>query len=366
MSNAETAARPLPLTLEEIDHAWLEQALRRHAPEAKLNGFEILEVNHGTCTKVRIALDLDEKGKAAGIPERVMLKGGFEDHSRGMHYMHSFEVHAYADVLPVLGLPSPAAYFAEFDEARRQGIVIMEDLTLRGVEFCHPLVPNTVEQVSRRLVELARFHARTWDSAELEPGGQWGFLGVCIPETGGHMRQFLEPEIWQRFVDMPRGRAVSTYFHDRDWMAAALDKLHVLGQRLPHALLHGDTHLGNLYREKDGTPGFFDSLPHRWPGIQEVSYHMAGALDPIDRRASERGLVELYLTELARHGVTPPSLDEAMQHYAAFLAFGYCIFLVNDSLFQPEAINTAYTARFGAAMMDNDTLGVLDRLPRTA
>ncbi|RZK04062.1 MAG: hypothetical protein EOO76_00680 [Novosphingobium sp.] len=355
-------ALPLPVTIDEIDLAWLTRALRTRAPEAGLRGFEIVEVDHGTCTKIRIALDLDDAARAAGIAERVILKGGFEPHSRQMHYMHGFEVHAYADVLPVLKLPSPAAYFAGFDEARQQGIVILEDLTLRGVEFCHPLVPNSVEQVSRRLIELARFHAKTWGSPELDPGGRWGFLGVCIPETGGHMRQFLDPVVWQSFVDLPRGRAASVHFHDPRWMAEALDKLHRLAKRLPHALLHGDTHLGNLYREADGTPGFFDSLPHRWPGIQEVAYHVAGALDPIERRQAERELVALYLDELAASGVTPPSLEESMRHYAAFLAFGYCIFLVNASAFQPEAINTAYTARFSAAMVDNDTIGVLAAL----
>ena len=56
-------------------------------------------------------------------------------------------------------------------------------------------------------------------------------------------------------------------------------------------------------------------------------------------------------------------LDDAMQQYAAFLALGYCIFLVNDTEFQTEAINTAYTARFGAAMLDNRTLEIIAALP---
>jgi hypothetical protein len=362
MTNDARTIAPLPLKIEEIDRDWLTRALRTRAPGVGLHGFETLEVIHGTCTKARLRLDLDEAAQRAGIPEQVILKGGFELHSHEMPYMHESEVRAYRDMLPVLRLPSPASYFAEFDRERGQGIVIMEDLTVRGVHFCSALRPQNKEQVARRLSVLARFHAQTWGSPELEPGGRWDWLDVMVPEVGGHMAQFLQPDIWQRYVAMPRGAAASVRFHDRAWMAQALDRLAVLAAQLPHAVLHGDTHLGNLYIEPDGTPGFLDSVTHRWPAIEEIAYHIAGALDPIDRHAWERDLVRHYLEELALHGVDVPPLDEAMRQYAAFLAFGYMIFVINDSAFQPESINTAYTARFSAAMIDNDTIGVLETI----
>jgi hypothetical protein len=359
MTTITLSERPLPMTLEEIDRDWLEAALRTRAPQVRLKDFQVVDVLHGTCTKVRLQLDLDGAGRRAGIPERVILKGGFEPHSRDLYYTHDFEVRSYRDVLPVLKLTAPACYFAEFNLGQRQGIVIMDDLAALGVSFCHPLQPQSRDQVARRLSELARFHAQTWDSPELQPGGQWGGLNVMIPPGGGHLGQFLNPEDWGRYVDMPRGRAASVYFQDLGFMKDAFVRLERLAARLPHAVLHGDTHLGNLYVDRDGRPGFFDSQPHRWPAMEEVAYHLACALDPMDRRHCDRDLVQHYLGELARHGVSPPSLDEAMQQYAAFLAFGFCIFMVNESAFQPEAINTAYTARFSAAMIDNDTIGAL-------
>ena len=48
-----------------------------------------------------------------------------------------------------------------------------------------------------------------------------------------------------------------------------------------------------------------------------------------------------------------------MYQYGVFLAFGYAIFIINEAQFQTEANNTAYTARFGQAMLDHDTLGKL-------
>ena len=128
-------------------------------------------------------------------------------------------------------------------------------------------------------------------------------------------------------------------------------------------LIHGDTHLGNLYIDVDGEPGFFDSLPHLAPAMYEVSYHVTGALDVPVRRAHERELVGHYRQELIRCGVDAPRSTTSCTSSACYLANGYAIFLVNASEFQPEAINTAYTARFSSAMLDHDTIGLIAALP---
>jgi hypothetical protein len=357
---ADRAALPLPTAIEEIDREWLTAALRTRAPDTAVEAFEIVDVMHGTCTKVRLRLELNEAGRRAGIPQMVILKGGFEPHSRGMASMHESEVRGYATVLPALELPSPACCFAAYDAERRQGIVIMEDLVARGVAFCSALRPQSYAEVARRLTTLARFHARTWDSPDGLAASQWGFLEEYMAATRSYADYFLQPEVWGPYVDSPRGAAASVRFHDPAWTRDALDRLVVLaGRSRAHCVLHGDTHLGNLYVDPDGTPGFFDMLAHRGPAIAEVSYHVVCALDPADRRRWETALVAHYLEALARNGVEPPDLDEAMRDYDACLARAYFIFLINDSAFQHEAINTAYVARISAAMLERDTLARL-------
>jgi hypothetical protein len=352
---------PLPTTIEAITPEWLNAALNTRNPGVRLKGFEILDVNHGTCTKIRLQLDMDEAGRAAGIPERVILKGGFEPHSRQMHYMHEEEVHAYADVAPVSPLRFPACYFAGYSLEDRQGIVIMEDLVARGVEFLRPQRPQQPEAVAKRLTRLARHHAMSWESPELKPGGRFGWAGHVADAP--YFPTVLVPDIWRGFVDSARGAAAAVCFHDLEWMKRALDKLGRFDKTLPTVLIHGDTHLGNLYIDVDGEPGFFDSLPHLAPAMFEISYHVTCALDMPVRRAHERELVSHYRDELIRCGVGAPSLDDFMHQFGCCLAHGYAVFLVNASEFQPEAINTAYTARFSTAMLDHDTMGLLAALP---
>jgi aminoglycoside/choline kinase family phosphotransferase len=354
--------RPLPISLEEITRDWLTAALRTRHPGVTVRALEIVDVLRGTCTKIRLKLDLDDAGRRAGIPEQVILKGGFEAHARELSQMHEREVRGYRDVFPVLALPTPACHFADYDPERKQGIIIMDDLAARGVTFCNALRPQTYEQVARRLGVLARFHARSWDSPELAPGGRWGDLPEFFAVMRGFFERNVSREAWQRFIGAPRGAAVSVRFHDRDWMADAWDRLTRFSQRLPHCVLHGDIHLGNLYIEADGTPGFLDTLASRGPGMLEVSYHVSASVDAADRPRWEGALVQHYLDELASSGVDAPAFDDAMHQYGILPLYGYFIWITTESHYQPEAVNTANAARVSAAMLDHDTRGLLESI----
>ncbi|MFA7603290.1 MAG: phosphotransferase [Novosphingobium sp.] len=361
---SEASHFPLPVTTAEITPEWLTAALRVRAPGVTVRAIETIDTVHGTTTKIRLRLDLDEAGRRAGIPEIVILKGGFEPHSRavGMDQMFEREARAYRDVFPAMPLPTPDCYFADYDAERKQGIVIMEDLVRRGVSFCTVLRPQTHEEVARRLTVLARFHARSWNSPELAPGGKWGdlfeFFGIMQP----FFEHYLEPETWARFVAAPRGAASSVRFHDRDWLVRAWTAMTRFARSLPQCVIHGDVHLGNLYVYPDGTPGFFDSLASTAPGMLEVAYHISGSLDSADRRRWEGSLIQVYLAELARNGVDVPSFDEAWRQYTVLLLYGHFIFFTNEIERQAEPLNCAVVSRTSAALVDLDYLSVIETL----
>jgi hypothetical protein len=360
---ADTNRLALPTEIGDITREWLEQALSGYAPGVRVRGFEMVDFINTTCTKIRLRLELDNNRADAPIPETVILKGGFEAHSRKMWPMHKNEALSYATLMPQLGLRVPTPYFAAWDEDALQGIVIMEDLVARGVIFCSPLVPHSFEHTEKRLRALARFHAQTWDSPEIKAAGRWGWLSDMPNNWHHYFDEYLRPEVWDHYIRSPRGAAVSTEFHDRGWMHDALDRMAALANTLPFCANHRDTHIGNQYVDVDGEPGFFDCIGTTAPGMLEVAYHMGCALDLATRRTYEGALIQSYLDELRRSGVTPPSFDEAMHQYAVFLAYGYAIFIINEAVFQTEANNTAYTARFGQAMLDHDTRGKLARVP---
>lgn len=361
-----TSYFPLPVTLDEITAAWLTSAIRQRAPEATVLSFEAVDYIRTTATKIRLRLELDEAGRRAGVPELVILKGGFEAHSQkvGIPEMHLKEVQAYRNVFPALGLHAPACYFADYDHERRQGIVIMEDLVARGVTFCHALRPQTFEQASRRLRALAAFHAKTWDSADLRAGGRFGDLHDFLGNLQGFVNYHLEPETWERFNGSAQRACVSQTLLGREWMADAFARMVAFARTLPQCVIHGDMHLNNLYIDVDGTPGFYDSLATTGPGMLEVAYHVAAGVDLADRARWEAALIGTYLDELARHGVATGSFDDAFRQYKILLLYGHFVWITNEAHYQSDAINTANAARAGQAMLDHEVKALIARLPR--
>jgi hypothetical protein len=263
----------------------------------------------------------------------------------------------YRDVQPLVDMHSPTCYFAGTDAESHQSIVVMEDLRTRGVEFCHPLRPQTYEQVALRLEAIARYHAQTWNSPQFGAGGRLDWvLGRHESWSVTYQDRYLAPDVWRHYMQLPRGAAVSRVLQDREWMARALQYLGRYHQQWPVCLSHGDTHLGNLYIEADGTPGFFDAQVAKGPWQLEVTYHLIGALDLHDRRRWEKELLRHYLKSLAAQGIAAPSFEAAWEAHRREIVYGLFIFLINETRFQTEAINTAYTARFGAAALDHGTV----------
>lgn len=354
---------PMPIEVSEITADWLTAALRQRAPGVTVRGFEVVDVLYTTTAKVRIRLDLDEAGKTAGIPELIIVKGGFQPHARELDHMHLREVRGYRDVFPRVPLPHPECYFADFDAERRQGIIIMEDLVVAGVTFCNALRPQSFEQMERRLSALAAFHAKTWESPLIAPGGELGDLVDFFDVMQGFFDKYTSPEHWNRLIGAPRGAATSVRFHDREW---TIDRWHAMrrfSDSLPRCALHGDMHLGNLFEYPDGTPGFFDTLASTGPAMLEVSYHITASIDSADRPAWEEALVRHYLAELAANGAAAPGFDEAWHQYVVFTLYGMFIWLTTESHYQPEAVNTANAARMSVVMLDHDAIGVLNALP---
>lgn len=355
---------PLPIAFEEITPEWLTAALRVRQPGVTVQRVEIVDMVRGTTTKIRLRLDLDAAGKAAGLPDVMILKGGFEPHSRavGMDQMFEREARAYRDVFPVMHLPHPDCYFADYDGARKQGIVLMEDLHAKGVEFCTVLRPQTFDEVARRLRVLAQFHAPSWGSPDLQPGGKWGDLFDFFAIMQPFYEHYMLPENWSRFVSAPRGASSSVRFHDPEWVKAAWKAMTAFARSLPQCVIHGDVHLGNLYKYPDGTPGFFDSLASTAPGMLEVAYHISSSVDVADRRRWEGPLVQIYLDELAAAGVAIPSFDEAMHWYTVLLLYGHFIFMTNEVERQSEPLNCAVVSRVSTAMVDRDFARVIAAL----
>nr|WP_231377835.1 ecdysteroid 22-kinase family protein [Sphingobium sp. JAI105] len=350
----------MPVVPQDITAEWLTRALGSTHPGLVVERAEIRDVLLGTSTKIRVAIDYRAGTNPEGVPSSLIVKGGFEEHSPMLAPMYLNEIRYYRDVQPLADLRTPAAYFAASDPSSHQSIVIMEDLVARDVIFCNPLRPQSYDACAWRLRDLARYHAQSWNSPEFAPGGRWDWVrNRFSTHSSVYNARYLKPDVWDHYMASPRGAAVSVTLHDRDWMEHALGRLGEIDAVSDTCLIHGDTHLGNLYVEQDGAPGFLDMQVTRSNWALEIAYHIGCSIDVADRRRWESGLLETYLGALRQEGVAAPGFDEAWLAYVRALAYGYFIFVINEVRFQTESVNTANGSRIAAAMIDHGTKALL-------
>ncbi|MGF6479056.1 aminoglycoside phosphotransferase family protein [Paraburkholderia sp. JPY419] len=358
----------LPLQVEEITPSWLTSALAQSHEGVAIESLAIDDVMYGTATKVRVRLAYNARGRELGMPESLIVKGGFVPEYRDLNaYIYEYEARFFKEVHPCLLANVPACFYAETDSRSGQSIVILEDLRSRQVEFCRVQRPLTFAQAAANLDAQARWHAQFWQSPALENGGELGWLAAQDPlpdgEAGTYHWGQLKPDVFASYTQLPRGAAVPKRFHDRDWMEQALLDLRAFDRIGPMTFLHGDVHLGNLYFDRDGTPGFLDWQSYRrGPWAHDVTYFLISALDIADRPRWERELLEYYLERLAFHGVDkPPSFESALDAYRRHIVYGLFFWLVNPVEWQAEVNNCAVAPRFAMAALDHEIHDLMGR-----
>ncbi|SNQ52258.1 conserved hypothetical protein [Frankia canadensis] len=347
--------RPLPTTVEGLTAEWLTAALRTTRPGVTVASVEQVEVIWGTATKVLVALRYE--GDAAGLPERIWVKGGFAEHSElvGLLGVYTGEVRFFDVVAPLYPLRRPEHFFALDQEGSGQGIVALEDLRAKDVTFGRATTPFTVEQVASGLEVLAALHGQSWGR---HTPGQDG-----VPAIMGAATDLIWQQWFAALPDLfasPRAFAAPVATHGSERLQATVNAYRDFVHREATCLVHGDAHVGNTYLQADGHVGFLD-----WQVIgvghwaHDVNYFLISALDLPVRREHERDLLAHYLKSLAEHGVAAPGIDDAWEDHRKATVYGYLAWLCNPVEWQPDDINTATFARFGAAMVDHDTFGAL-------
>jgi Phosphotransferase enzyme family len=364
VSQQRAPAQELPLVVEDVTASWLTSALEQRCPGVEVTSARHETILHGTATKIRVRAKYNDLGRKAGLPETFIVKGGFSAHREMMAYIYELEMRFYRDVAPRLTVRLPKCLYAGGSTAAGQAIVILEDLDVRGASFCRVEKPLSYKQAALHLNAQAELHARWWNSDEFSTGGSLGWVEPLDPlpegEAGTYQRGQLKPDVYAKFMSLPRGVAVARVFHDRDRMERAMERLRQIDLAGPDCLLHGDFHLGNLYFDADGAAGVLDwQSTRRGPWAHDFTYFLVSALDMAERREWEKPLLRHYLEQLARHGAPAPMFDAAWDAYIAQIVYGLYYWLVNPVEFQAELNNCAVAPRFALAALDHDTFGRL-------
>jgi aminoglycoside phosphotransferase (APT) family kinase protein len=174
---------------------------------------------------------------------------------------------------------------------------------------------------------------------------------------------------WDTVVRTPGRPKLPDSLMDGTRCNLALDRYYAERNPRFRTLLHGDTHIGNIYFTADGRIGFLDwSAYHFGSCFHDVVYHVTAMLTVEDRRAHEIEILDHYLEALHRFG--GPKFDrhqdsEVMIEYRRSFMTNVIWLICPDELQSKERV-AALCERTVAAYEDHEVIDVILNPPKSA
>lgn len=322
----------------DINEEWLTDVLCADHPDARVVSYATQAGTSQTTTRTGVRVSYNDAGSTAGLPTELYTKTttGFAQRLLlGGAHMLEGEALFYTRFRPRIEMEAPQGYWGGVDERSWRSMVLMEDIAAtKGATFIDPTTPLTRAQVEDIVVNLAACHGAWWADPALEG----------MKTTRDHLRYVTS------FVNMGKRCSIGLEKADalvppsirgqgpRLWEATRRTLEHT-GMQGPRTLLHGDTHVGQVYITSDGRMGLTD-----WQSIMagswgyDFAYFVTTACEPEDRRAWERELLELYLERLGEHGGNPPATADAWRTYCENAAYPCAAWswAYGHAFYQPE------------------------------
>ena len=163
---------------DDIDVAWLNDALAERHPGVRVADVEIVRVDELTNTHVRLRVAYDEP---TGAPERMFAKLPPLDPARreslAASNMGPRESRFYTELAPVVTMRVPAMHAARYDDADRSFVQLLEDLDATGCTVPDGRHGVTRDAAAGALEDLADLHLQFEDPARRKELAGW------VPET---------------------------------------------------------------------------------------------------------------------------------------------------------------------------------------
>jgi hypothetical protein len=342
----------IPASAEDLTPRWFSEAL-----DADVESVEVLDAHSGTTGRIRVGVTGDE-----ALPPTLFVKlQPFIPEQREfvrMVGMGVAEAQLYSAVGEELPVRVPKVYCSLYDANDSSFVMVLEDLLASGCRFPKPDDSDVLDVAVSLVDELAKLHGAYWGQDldwlgrhALSPGGGAGQEarmagGAALVQSA--LDQFareMPPEFGQLGeLYVTRYRDIGTLFNE--------------GEK---TLIHGDSHIGNLFVD-DGRTGFYDwAVSSRSPGMRDVAYFLCNSLPTEVRRTEESLLLARYRSGLAEAGI---HVDDAVHdaQYRLFSVYSWVSASTTASMgsrWQPAEVGRRAMDRTTQAIADLEVLDLL-------
>jgi len=361
----------IPGSVDEINAAWLSEALQATHPGVVVAGVERIGGHSGTTTRARIELSYSHRGEpvdGGGPPARLFVKTTPATFGTrlftGVLRLGRAEAGFYREIRDAVPTPTPRAYCARVARNGGRFVLLLEDLAERGCRFPTIEHPLTLDEVRAVVCNLARFHAAFWESPRFESDLAWVKSRHNNPHRGVDRlisARANDPAIARYREVLPE--VVCANAHRINEQRELLEDYWCEG---PLSLIHGDSHVGNMFFDGDEA-GLLDwQVLQRGQGIRDVGYFLVNSIDTAMRRAHQDELIDLYLSVLQESGVPASQLDrdEIWRRYRGHALYVWIASSVTAATpgLQPAAVARRAMQRTGDALEDLRSFELLNEL----
>lgn len=360
----------IPKQIQDITVKWLNECVPADVRGgAKVVSVEATTIGEGIgflsqLARLELTYDPAGGGPATMIAKLPTLHEGMRQLAIGLGFYArelGFYQH-FAGKDP--GVRIPACYYLAGDPAD-EFVMLLEDMA--PARPGDQVASCTLEEAELAITELAKFHARWWQSPEID-GHDW------LPGPGHPFFDMLEfgyrvalPAFEEKFSPMfdPEVTRLALLMADRYKSLIA----HLMSRQ--RTLVHQDFRLDNMFfASPEGGPPFtlIDwQICQQSVGPVDIAYFLAGNLAPEVRRANESRLLELYWRTLCENGVTGYTLDDCWTDYRFgvtqllfYLVTGAPDFNVEDWNERGQLLFDRMYRGYASTVMDHDVAAVLD------
>ncbi|MBW2267799.1 MAG: phosphotransferase [Deltaproteobacteria bacterium] len=339
----------VPANPHEIDAPWLSDALAERYPGVGVADVEIAEQHEATNNHTRLHISYAEP---CDLPTTLFCKLLPCDPARrgaiAQTGMGPREARFYAKLAPHIEMRVPRVYVARHEPGDAAFVLLLEDLVTSGCGISDGTEGVSPDAAGGAIEDLAALHAHFEDPARRAAEAAW----VSPPLHSDYGQVLLQSSLEQHRDRLtPRFTELAELYIERG------EALHEIWQQGPRTVIHGDTHIGNLFDDA-GRTGFLDwGIINLGTPLRDVSYFLTMALSVEDRRAHERDLLRLYLDFRTASGLPPISFDDAWRAHrihAAYTVPACCqiVTFPKDISERRRVFSEAFLARAEAALED--------------
>ena len=313
----------LPLSVDDVDAAWLGEVLRASGALAADDvvadlAFEEVGVGIGLLGSLHRIRYRSRQGGPASVVVKLPADNELRATADALG-LYRREVDFYQQLAEEVPLTTPRAHVALAAAESTDFVLVLEDLC--GLEPADQLAGLTPEQADLAVDAIAGLHAWAWEDEPL-----LARLAPSFPPLRNDATLALYPGYfdagWASYLSrLEREPGEELQVVARRWasdLPSFLDDL-----AAPATLCHGDYRADNLFFGSGtggGSVAVVDfQLVHQGCGMSDVAYLVAQSIVGASAADHER-LVRRYCDALAAHGVTYP-WDDAWRRYRIAVVF---------------------------------------------